>query len=170
VKNDYVGYVSIKPEQNHSAHHLGDVHQLNEIARIYKIDEIIFCSKDISSQQIIEWMANIGPDPEYKIVPLFLIGTIPLNIFIITNPRGLVRNIFKVLLGKKTWVGYAGNHLQQQQLPTIKKGVITPVDELNNTELNAAAIARINLIYAKDYSASKDVEIFFKCYKMLGKG
>lgn len=68
VKNDYIGYVSIHPESPHSVHYLGEVHQLAEIARIYKIEEIIFCSKDISSQAIIEWMTNIGPDPEYKIV------------------------------------------------------------------------------------------------------
>ena len=59
-------------------HHFGDLHQLAEIARIYKIEEFIFCSKDISSQNIIEWMTNIGPEPEFKIVPedsLSIIGS-----------------------------------------------------------------------------------------------
>src|SRR6185436_9675985 len=51
VKNDLIGFVSANGESNYSAHHLGDLHQLKEIATIYKIDEIIFCAKNISSQK-----------------------------------------------------------------------------------------------------------------------
>jgi len=69
VKNDLIGYISTLPEQNNSEHHLGEIYQLKEIATIYKIDEIIFCSRDVASQQIIEWMTQLGSDLEYKIVP-----------------------------------------------------------------------------------------------------
>ncbi len=213
VKNDYIGYVSIQPENPHSVHYLGEVYQLAEIARIYKIEEIIFCSKDISSQAIIEWMTNIGPEPEYKIVPedsmsiigsnskdapgelytidiklaiatpfnkrskrifdliasLFLLLTLPFNIFIIRNPAGLVANIFHVLAGKNSWIGYAGGRQQQFQLPLIRTGIITPIDELRTASLNDAAVSRINLLYAKDYSASLDAELFLKCYRLLGR-
>ncbi|MEO6166069.1 MAG: glycosyltransferase family 2 protein [Chitinophagales bacterium] len=213
IKNDFIGYVSVQHENHLSAHHLGDVHQLSEIARIYKIEEIIFCSKDISSQDIIEWMTNIGPELEYKIVPedsrsiigsnsknapgelytidiklaiadpfnkrskrlfdlvaaFFLLLTFPVNIFIIKNPLGLISNIFTVLPGKKSWVGYSGNAHQQFQLPPIKAGIITPIDELQTSTLNDGAISRINLLYAKDYSATQDAELFLKCYRLLGR-
>ncbi len=213
IKNDYIGYVSLLPEANHHLHHLGDVHQLDEIVRIYKIDEVIFCSKDLSSQKIIECMTKIGSYLEYKMIAedslsiigsnskdapgelytidiklaiatpfnrrskrlfdiaaaIFLLCTLPFNLFIVKNTGGLISNIFMVLLGKKTWVSYAGSEKQQYQLPTIRPGIITPLDEFQMQNLDDAAISRINLLYAKDYTASTDAELFFHCYKMLGK-
>ncbi|MBX7109354.1 MAG: glycosyltransferase [Chitinophagales bacterium] len=212
VKNDYIGYVSTRKETQYSAHHLGEVDQLSEIARIYKIDEVIFCSKDISAQRIIEWMSRLGTDLEYKIVPedslsiigsnskdapgelytieiklaiatsfnkrskrlfdlaaaLFLLLTLPVNILIVSNPAGLAANIFRVFAGRKSWVGYAGGIEQQYQLPPLREAVLTPLDELKNLQLNDAAISRINLLYAKDYSTSHDAELFIKCYRSLG--
>jgi hypothetical protein len=212
VKNDLVGFVSTRPLQDHSQQHLGDIQRLQEIVSIYKIDELIFCSRDIPSQQIIEWMTHLGGNLEYKIVPedsmsiigsnskdapgefytidiklsidtslsrrskrlfdiaasLFLLVTLPLNVFIISHPIQLIQNIFSVLFGKKTWVGYGGNLAEQHQLPDIRKGVITTMDELNMSSINDAAIARINMMYAKDYSASLDAELFLKCYRKLG--
>ncbi len=66
---DVIGFVSVtKPSNNEN--HLGSVKQLAEIINIYKINEVIFCSKDIPSHQIIEWMTVINaPNIEYKIVP-----------------------------------------------------------------------------------------------------
>lgn len=212
VKNDFIGYVSTQAETQHSAHHLGEVEQLTEIARIYKIDEVIFCSKDIASQKIIEWMTQLGTDLEYKIVPedslsiigsnskdapgelytieiklaiatpfnkrskrlfdlaaaFFLLLTLPLNIFIIKSPAGLIANIFKVFAGRKSWVGYAGGIQQQYQLPPLREGVLTPLDELKNMQLDDAAVSRINLLYAKDYTASHDAELWLKCFRLLG--
>lgn len=102
------------------------------------------------------------------IAALFLLITLPVNIFIIRNPAGLVANIFKVLRGKNSWVGYAGGIQQQFQLPPIRTGIITPIDELR-AALNDAAVSRINLLYAKDYSASQDAELLLKCYRLLGR-
>ncbi|MCY7409533.1 MAG: glycosyltransferase family 2 protein [Chitinophagales bacterium] len=212
VKNDLIGFVSVNGEHHQAAMQLGELHQLKEIVAIYKIDEIIFCAKDISSQKIIERMTAVGSEPEYKIVPedslsiigssskdsqgelytidiklsiassfnkrnkrlfdvvacLFLIITIPINVFMIRHPLNFIQNIFLVMAARKTWVGYGGNEMQQQQLPSIKKGILTPLDELGNAVLNDASIARINLLYAKDYSAARDAELFAKCYRKLG--
>ncbi len=213
IKNDYIGYVSLLPEADHYMHHLGSVHQLDEIVRIYKIDEVIFCSKDLSSQKIIECMTKIGSHLEYKIIAedslsiigsnskdtpgelytidiklaidtpfnrrskrlfdiaaaIFLLCTIPLNFLIVKNFEGLISNLLTVLIGNKSWVGYAGNEQQQNQLPAIRPGIITPLDEFQIKKLDDAAISRINLLYAKDYSASTDAELFFQCYRWLGK-
>ncbi len=57
---------------------LGEVTQLPELVRIYEANEIIFCSKDIGSQDIMAHMAHIGPAVSYKIVPeesLSIIGS-----------------------------------------------------------------------------------------------
>lgn len=212
VKNDLIGYVSVNGESHTKEQHLGELHQLKEIATIYKIDEIIFCAKDVSSQQIIEWMSQIGSQFEYKIVPedslnvigsnskdsqgelytidiklaidskfnrrnkrmfdfissLLLIISLPISIFIVKAPLHFVQNIISVLSGRKTWVSYGGNEPQQHQLPKIKSGVITPQDELRTTSLNDAAVARINFLYAKDYSAMRDAELIIKCFTKLG--
>jgi len=57
---------------------LGEASQLNEIVRIYRVDEVIFCSKDILAQDIMSWMTRLGPAVSYKIVPeesLSIIGS-----------------------------------------------------------------------------------------------
>ena len=57
---------------------LGEASQLDEIVRIYRVDEVIFCSKDILAQDIMSWMTRLGPAVSYKIVPeesLSIIGS-----------------------------------------------------------------------------------------------
>jgi hypothetical protein len=52
--------------------------RLDEITRIFKADEIIFCSKDIPSKEILRWMSVLGPSIDYKILPeesLSIIGS-----------------------------------------------------------------------------------------------
>ncbi len=76
-----IGYVSPtnRPETSLTeSSALGTIAQLGEIARIYQINEVIFCSKDISSQEIMQWMTTLGPAISYKIVPeesLSIIGS-----------------------------------------------------------------------------------------------
>ena len=57
---------------------LGALPQLDEIVRIYRVDEVIFCSKDMLAQDIMSWMTRLGPAISYKIVPeesLSIIGS-----------------------------------------------------------------------------------------------
>lgn len=70
LKLNILGYLS--PEQSAvvNDNYLGSAHHIKDIINIYKVEEIIFCSKDISSSQIIEWMTGIdNRQVEYKIVP-----------------------------------------------------------------------------------------------------
>jgi GT2 family glycosyltransferase len=48
---------------------VGSLAQLAEIVRIYRADEVIFCSKDVRAQDIMAWMTRLGPAVAYKIVP-----------------------------------------------------------------------------------------------------
>ncbi len=64
-----IGFITPVKNGKHE-HNLGALDQLSEILEIYKLDEIIFCSKDISANQIIELMVNIDKRYlDYKIVP-----------------------------------------------------------------------------------------------------
>ena len=58
----------------------GNIAQLDEFIKINKIDEVIFCAKDLTSREIISCMANVNikKDVEFKIVPdksQFIIGS-----------------------------------------------------------------------------------------------
>jgi GT2 family glycosyltransferase len=50
--------------------YIGDISQLEEIVPVNRIDEIVFCAKDIPSQEIIQAMLRLGDIAvEYKIAP-----------------------------------------------------------------------------------------------------
>lgn len=58
--------------------YLSSLPQLEEVVHIYNIKEIIFCSRDLRTQQIMSWMTRLGPSISYKIVPqesLSIIGS-----------------------------------------------------------------------------------------------
>ncbi len=63
----------------HSKPFVGNMNQLNEIIQIHKLDEVIFCAKDLSSNKIIETMESLSSnDAEFKIAPpesLFILGS-----------------------------------------------------------------------------------------------
>ncbi len=58
---------------------LGNVQNLGGLVEIYKLQELIFCARDVSAATIIHWMTHIDKkDIEYKIVPddsNFIIGS-----------------------------------------------------------------------------------------------
>lgn len=58
---------------------IGSISQLSEIVEIHKVDEVIFCAKDTSAQEIIAWMSTISkPNLAFKIAQpesSFIIGS-----------------------------------------------------------------------------------------------
>jgi GT2 family glycosyltransferase len=81
VKPEIIGYVS--PDPDYREPYLGSVEQIEEITRIHKIDEILFCAANISSQRIIKIMTRLtGIAVNYKIAPpesLSIIGSNSIN-------------------------------------------------------------------------------------------
>jgi len=69
LKIELVGFVS--PDDSvHQQFYLGNIQQLPEIIRINKIDELIFSSEDIPSQEIIRLMLDLNDlNVDYKIAP-----------------------------------------------------------------------------------------------------
>lgn len=193
------------PAHNGYTGTLGTPEQLDEIVRIYRIEEIIFCSKDLSAHEILSWMTKLGPWISYKIVPeesLSIIGSSSknepgelytieiqyniaqpgprrtkrvLDVFVclgllLTLPawllfskkRGaLLRHWAAVLLGLKTWVGYAANP-QNTDLPKLRPGVFSPLDALEGIQAGESTVARLNYLYAKDWGAFRDLEVLWK--------
>lgn len=218
VRQNFIGTVA--PETSDDPAYLSSLHQLQEVAHIYKIDTIIFCGKDVSAQDIMQWMTRLGASIEYKIVPEesmsvigssskntagelytidiqfhiaeksslrnkrltdlllcgFLLLTSPFQLMIVRNKFGLIKNIFSVFFGLKSWVGYADSSANSYKLPRIKPGILSPLDRLNrmrtsnadNFNFDASTINRLNFFYAKDYHPTVDMDIIWKGWRRLG--
>jgi hypothetical protein len=212
VKIGFTGFVSSEGNNsNPSIDFLGKFHQLQEIIEMYKIDEVIFCAKTISSEKIIDAMSLQGNENvEFKIAPqeslsiigsnsidtagdlytldinsvnkpsnrrkkriidisfsIIFIGLIPVLIFVARNPIYFIGNIFKVLLGFNTWVGFNINH--QPSDINHRAGILSPSDSLKSNNITPEVTERLNKIYAKDYSVKNDVNIILKGIRNLGR-
>ena len=211
VNKNLIGTVSPGQEAS-DAEYLSPLRQLDEVVQIYKINELIFCSKDVSSQDIMYWMNHLGPALDYKIVPeesmsiigssskntagelytieirfqlaepmnrrskrfldillaLWLLLTFPLQALIVRSAMGLLKNIWQVLSGQKTWVAYVPQDQEQGKLPALVAGVLSPLSPLSIKEVTSRTVQRINLLYAKDYQWQTDVDIIWKAYRKLG--
>jgi len=99
-----------------------------------------------------------------------LLTLYPFLFCIVKNPIGLFRNIFLVLLCLRSWVGYSElSESEIHRLPEIKKGILNPFDAFRKKPVPEEAIARLNLLYAKDYKISNDVNIILKAFRDLGR-
>ena len=209
LKIEIAGLVS-PDESVHQHFYLGNIGQLTEIIRINKIDELIFSSEDIPSQEIIRIMLELNSlNVDYKIAPpesLSIIGSnsistagdmyvVHINSILKENNRhnkrifdvitavvllvispflvwGVVsaqvfyKNIANVLAGRKSWVGYCSD--STGQLPTIKKGVLSPASTFS-VSLPQKKLDELNIVYAKDYQLTNDLEIVFKAWKKIGQ-
>ena len=75
----FVGFVSAEVNGVHNPSYIGKINQIDEIIKVHKINEIIFCAKDISSQFIINNMLTlVSSGVDFKIAPpesLSIIGS-----------------------------------------------------------------------------------------------
>lgn len=213
IVTELVGYISTKRKPR-SERYMGSIYQIKEIIKVNNIEELIFCSDDISSQMVIKTMLHLSEfNIDYKIAPpasVSIIGSnsidtagdlyvlnvnaitkeknkrnkrlfdvvlaisllllLPLTIWFVANRAGLIRNIFSVLLKKKSWVGYHPVNTEVYLgLPVIQKGVLRTTYLLDTDEFGNEAIDRLNTLYAKDYTVAKDFEIVFRAFKNLGQ-
>ena len=77
IMPSFVGGVS--PEPTDDCYFVGDSTQIADLVRFYKIDEVVFCGKNLQPEQIITLMTSLQTcNLEYKIVPQesqFVIGS-----------------------------------------------------------------------------------------------
>ena len=77
---EWLGYISpVKDNNGTNEKYIGELDQIMELVTVFKIDEIIFCSKDISSEKIFSLMSNLSKlKVDIKIAPTqadFIIGS-----------------------------------------------------------------------------------------------
>jgi len=76
AKFNFIGFVSStcpdpsvgERADEKNKNYLGDTSGLKELAELYQPNEVIFCSKDASNQQIIQWMSELDSAIGFKTV------------------------------------------------------------------------------------------------------
>mgnify|MGYP000367040922 CR=1 FL=1 len=88
---------------------------------------------------------------------------LPLALFV-RKPFRFLKDDLLVLVGRKTWVGYCPmSDDADLKLPHIKNGVFHTASGLEGGVVrDGEFISRLNLMYARNYTVWKDVEIFFR--------
>jgi len=212
VNTGFIGLVST--EETNDDNFTGNINQLGEIIEIYKIDEVIFCTKNISANIIIDKMSELQEtEVNFKTAPeegsfligsnsintsgelyivdinsigktvnkrnkrtldfiscLFFLALFPILMFIVKKPLNFIKNIFTVLIGKKSWVGYIFlDDNKTGKLPIIKKDILSPADAFKNRNLNPETKRKLNLLYARDYKLNNDINIILKGFRELGR-
>ncbi len=207
----YLGFVAPGSVEESDAKYVGTLDDLAEIARVFNVDEVIFCSRDIAGNDIFRKMTELNPlKVEIKIAPsesefvigsnsidsqgswytiqfndiskpanrrakrlldvtvaLLLLVASPLFLLIVKRPSGYFKNIFTVIAGRKTWVGYdlkaPTDHLPRLRTPVLKTTLGSGL-----REENAVAVNHINQLYAKDYTVWHDLQFILSGYRLLG--
>jgi hypothetical protein len=102
---------------------------------------------------------------------LLLLLLSPIALWFMRNPFGLFRNVLLTLVASRTWVGYVKdlNADQNFHLPKLAQGVLNPKDGIEAGDLDHEGLLRLNMMYAKDYRMSNDLNIILKGFRNLGR-
>ncbi len=213
VNPGFIGLVGLTDVGNRSDGFIGNIAHLADIISIYKIDEVIFCARDIPAHRIIDTMSQLHrSQADFKIAPpesLAIIGSnsisttgdlyvidinsiskinnrrnkrifdialsaillpaSPLLMWVTRNPPVFVLNIFRVLIGLRTWISYAPVTTQVSALPSIRKGILNPTDLFPNRKIDPETAVILNMLYARDYRITNDLNIILKGFRRLGR-
>jgi len=214
IKPEFIGLVESTEVAVSDNTFIGNMLQVKDIITIYKINEVIFCSKSIPHQVIIDKMTEWHDSAiDYKIAPedslsiigsnsintrgdlytidikaidssenrrskrlfdvlnsLLILSISPVLLFIIPHWLRAMANTCRVLVAVRTWVGYGITmETGQGKLPKIRKGILNPADIFQSQTIDNEIVHHLNLLYARDYTVWKDVEICWKSLKRIGR-
>ena len=92
----------------------------------------------------------------------------PILLVIIKFKVKFISNLFRILSGKKSFVGYLNqSDGTKTNLPKIKPGILEPFSA--SEELTTDKKEELNLLYAKEYSFIFDFEVLVRKWKLLGE-
>ncbi|MBC7863332.1 MAG: glycosyltransferase, partial [Bacteroidia bacterium] len=70
TSTEFIGFVSADSNGQQHPNYIGNISQTDEVIEIYKINEVIFCARDLSSQEIIGYMLKlVSSNVDFKIAP-----------------------------------------------------------------------------------------------------
>lgn len=94
---------------------------------------------------------------------LGLLAVSPIVMWFCKKPIGLLKNLFQVIINKKTWIGFDLETQKKQLVPNFKSGVISV-----SISCETDKIEQINLLYAKNYEVTTDWKLCFQHFDYLG--
>ena len=132
-------------------------------------------SKETSGETLLPQLAFKIGQPQYRrykrvadvVWCLFFLVSLPVHLLLVKKRGGFVSNLFKVLSGKCTWVGYS---VAGKLLPPLKPGIISPTAKpVQVTQsLTTESLYTIDHWYARDYEWTDDVRLIARGYRWLG--
>ena len=211
TKCQFWGIITKEDSDATDARVIGKLSQISDLVTLYRINEVIFCSRDLSSEQIIGLMCDLqSAQVEFKIAPegsvavigsssifssenpytlqvhaitqresrlrkrcfnivaaLLLLVLLPVDIWFVRKKGGFVRNIFAVLSGRKSWVGFCLPHTDGV-LSTLAPGVLTPADTFKNNDFPEEMLKIADQLYARDYTVKNDFVTVWRGFGKLG--
>lgn len=96
---------------------------------------------------------------------LIYLSTCPFHIWLFTGKKQLLKNLFAVLIGKKTFVGYTDN--EELNLGKQKQCLIGPFDHLHLSSKEDRE--RFFLIYSRDYTPLFDIRSIIRNFRALDR-
>jgi GT2 family glycosyltransferase len=129
----------------------------NTAGDLYAVDQSLSLSKTASQNR--KRLFDV-------LVSIFMLPILPVTMFIVKNFGNYVTNWWKVLTGKKTWVGYYKG--ATNNLPHISEGVLTPGGTAQ-PGINTLNLHKLNTLYARYYSIGEDLVIILKNFRKLGQ-
>ncbi len=210
-KTQFTGIVTLSADESSDNLALGSLSQINDIIPLYKINEVLFCSNNLESDQIIDLICKMNHfQVDFKIASqegnsiigsnsintteelfshwlhpiskkenrlkkrafdfafsMLLLLSLPFNIWFVTKKNNYCKNIFSVLTGNKSWVGYCPE--ESENLPPLKKGVLYPTDAQLLTTSDRNMLRKLNVVYVQDYQIKHDLHILWKGFKYAGR-
>ena len=211
TKCQFWGIITKEDSDVTDARVIGKLSQISDLVTLYRINEVIFCSRDLSSEQIIGLMCDLqSAQVEFKIAPegsvavigsssifssenpytlqvhaitqresrlrkrcfdivaaLLLLVLLPVDIWFVRKKGGFVRNIFHVLSGRKSWVGFCLPHTDGV-LSTLAPGVLTPADTFKDNDFPEEMLKIADQLYARDYTVKNDIVTVWRGLNKLG--
>jgi GT2 family glycosyltransferase len=83
-KSEFIGFINPNISETKNPYFIGNITQLKDIITIYQIGEVIFCGKNMTAKEIINFMSDLQDTTmEYKIAPpdsSYIIGSNSINI------------------------------------------------------------------------------------------
>ncbi len=191
---------------------LGALSDIEPLLFTAGIGEVIFCTDNISYQDILAQIQRCGFGYEYKIhlpgsrgfvgsnsshaagdlytagrrfalsqfaqqrnkrvfdlvTALIILISAPILAFIVHDGPGLIRNVFSVLAGQKTWVGYDVKLPGAAGLPRIKPAILPPYNQLPGYSPDGLVQTVLAADYARRYTAGVDAGFLWRNLRWAG--
>lgn len=100
---------------------------------------------------------------------LFLLLIFPIAFIFNPNIFRLLKNIFLVLIGKRTWIGLNPHGTMDVKSYNLREGILYATDFIGIKNCTFDLIDKANEAYCRNFKLNKEIQIFMKLFGSLGR-